>query len=49
MIKDSRDSRVGSENYCYPPGDLDELVNLTILNGFNQQLKGVAPGRTQKS
>ena len=39
MINDARDSRVGSENYCYLPGDpvVGELVNLSILNGFNQE------------
>ena len=37
MIKDARDSSVGSENYCYSPGDLGELVNLSILNCFNQK------------
>ena len=37
MIKDARDSRVGSENKCYSPGDLGELVKLSVLNGFNQE------------
>ena len=37
MIKDARDSRVGSENYCCSPGDLGELVNLSVLNGFNHE------------
>ena len=37
MIKDVRDSRVGSENSCYLPGDLNELVKLLVLNGFNQE------------
>ena len=37
MIKDARDSRVGSENYCYSPGDLGDLANLSIFNGFDQE------------
>ena len=41
MTKDARDNCVGSENYCYSPGDPGELVNLSILNAFNQEnLKG---------
>ena len=36
-IKNARDSHVGSENYCYAPGDLGELVNLSVLNGFKQE------------
>ena len=37
MIKDARKSRLGSENHSHSPGDPGELVNLSVLNGFNHK------------
>ena len=46
MIKDAGDSRVGSENYCYSPGDLGEMVNelVNLSTVLTKKTKRGRPG-----
>ena len=46
----TRVTAVWAPEKCYSPGDLGEVVELSVLNGLIQEkLKGVDPGRPQNS